>query len=64
MMGSGPPDHPGYLLVPVTLDPTQPTKPLALYESQGYRLVPGQDTILGGGSVVYVWMSLGYSDQT
>ena len=60
-MGSGPPDHPGYLLVPVTPDPTQATKPLALYESQGYRIVPNVDSIVGAKGVIYVWMELGYS---
>jgi hypothetical protein len=26
--------------------------------------VPGQDTILGGGSVVYVWMQYGYGGNS
>jgi hypothetical protein len=63
MMGSDPPDHPGYLLVPVTPDPTQATKPLALYESRGYRIVPNVDSIVVSGingSIIYVWMQLGY----
>jgi|HubBroStandDraft_4_1064222.scaffolds.fasta_scaffold1171281_1 hypothetical protein len=62
MMGSGPPDHPGYLLIPVVPDSTQATKPLAVFEAQGYRMVPDkQDAVIGG--VLYVWMQYGYSED-
>ena len=59
-MGSGPPDKPGYLLVPVIPDPNETTKPLALYEAQGYRIVPNVDSIVGAKGVIYVWMQYGY----
>jgi hypothetical protein len=60
-MASGPPDHPGYLLVPFALDSTNPSQPLKAFEVLGYRIVPG--TVFTVGTQTYVFMEYGYTNS-